>query len=367
MRHKRRHQEIEGLTPIVREALERLRPVPAPDSAAWEADRQAFLTQARAYSSEAVSTPPIERDVPLLSLWMLKLKLKLKKFLTISFKEAPMLAFVKVFLVLAVALGGSAGAAEATYNSLPGSPLYALKLQLEDWQLDLASQPATKAEVAMRLAERRLDEALALADREDEIPIEVAERYQAHLETALQATETITTPHRERIQARLAEQLQAMLEQLPEDVPEEAIAAMTQAMTTAQERVGAGGPPDEVGPPSDIPGDGEGPPDEAGPPKGKGEGEDDDEGDEDAGPPDDADPPEEAGPPSDIPGEGEDDDEGDEDAGPPDDVDPHSDIPGAGGDDDVDPPDDGEDAGPPDEIGPPDDDGPPDNPPGNGG
>ncbi len=352
MRHKQRYQELEGLTPIVREALEKLRPVPAPDPEAWEADRQAFLAQAQTYSTEAVSTPPIERGV---SLWMLKLK----KFLTISFKEAPMLAFVKVFLVLAVAMGGSVGAAEATHESLPGSPLYPLKLQLEDWQLDFTPQPATRAEVAMRLAERRLDEALELADREGEIPMEVAERYQAHLETALQAMEAITTPQRERVQARLAEQLQAMLEQLPEDVPEEAIAAMTRAMTTAQERVGAAGPPDDVGPPeeagppSDIPeNEDAGPPEEAGPPSDiPGDGEDDDD-DEDAGPPDDAGPPEEVGPPSDIPGDGEDGD--DEDAGPPDEAVPPTDVPGDGD----------EDTNPPDEAGPPDGTEPPSNLPG---
>ena len=64
---------------------------------------------------------------------------------------------LSVFLIMAVVLGG-AGAAWASEAALPGEPLYALKTFGEDTREKLTLNPQKKAELGLRLAEKRISE-----------------------------------------------------------------------------------------------------------------------------------------------------------------------------------------------------------------
>jgi len=79
-------------------------------------------------------------------------------FFNVQFMTRALAAFLVVILV------GGTGIAYAAEGSLPGQPLYAVKLNVtEPIQTALAATPAARAEVHVALAQRRVEEAEALA------------------------------------------------------------------------------------------------------------------------------------------------------------------------------------------------------------
>ncbi|MFN2108543.1 MAG: hypothetical protein ACK2UI_02680, partial [Anaerolineae bacterium] len=102
----------ETMPPSVASAMDALRPVPTPDAEAWDARRKAFLAEASQYAPQAVTPVPILRRKS----W--------KNLFSVKLKEAPMMAFVKVLVALALIFGATAGTVSASQESLPGSVLY---------------------------------------------------------------------------------------------------------------------------------------------------------------------------------------------------------------------------------------------------
>ena len=254
---KREHELVEAPLPdSVKAALDALRSVPPPNPATRETHRQAFLAVARKFSVQAVSSAPKTRHKG----W----KAHLRALLSLNFKEAPMLSLVKAIIVVTMVFGGTVGTVSASQESLPGSPLYPLKLQLEDWQLAHTCDPAMRAQVAMTLAQHRVEEAKRLAAKGDAVPAQVAARYQAQVETALQALETLNTPTRLQVQAQISEMLATQMEamdrlQADDEGGAEPIQAMAQTMRQARERLAPPPPPGDGTPPP-PPGDGTPPP-----------------------------------------------------------------------------------------------------------
>ena len=80
----------------------------------------------------------------------------------ISFSVQPILRWVAVFAIFIVLMNNVAVPAMA--DSLPGDILYPAKLVLESVELGLATSDTNRAEVYIRQAERRLDEANKLLD-----------------------------------------------------------------------------------------------------------------------------------------------------------------------------------------------------------
>jgi hypothetical protein len=76
---------------------------------------------------------------------------------TISFPIQVILRWVAVFVIFIVFMGNTAVPAMA--DSLPGDILYPAKLMIESIELSLATSDTIRAEVFIRQAERRLDEA----------------------------------------------------------------------------------------------------------------------------------------------------------------------------------------------------------------
>lgn len=192
MRLFRRASLQETLPPSVAAAMDALRPAPTPNRGAWEARRQAFLTEARQYAAQAVPSAPVLRHKS----W--------KDLFVFNPKEVSMKAFVKVLMALALIFGATAGTVSASQGSVPGSVLYPIKLQYEDARLSLTQDPEAKVLLAMAYAQERVDEAAQLAEDGDEIPASLAARYQLQVGLALQTMAGLGEAQQLQLRAHLS-------------------------------------------------------------------------------------------------------------------------------------------------------------------
>jgi hypothetical protein len=127
-------------------------------------------------------------------------------------------ALVSVVIVFGLLLG----VGQAMAASLPGESLYDLKLAAEEARLALTSDPQARANLSLALAERRLDEVAALAERNRMVDEPMGKRVEQQLRAALQAAVQVEDPaaapvlqrlataiqQRERTMSRLMERLQ---------------------------------------------------------------------------------------------------------------------------------------------------------------
>lgn len=132
-------------------------------------------------------------------------------FYNFQFMQARVL--VPLALVLVVFTGGSTAA--AAHGSLPGDFLYPVKVSInESVEVALATTPLARAEVSQKLAERRVEEAEALAARgtlTQEVGEELAASFDAHVEVAQENTEKVEAQDpdaagelREKLSSRLS-------------------------------------------------------------------------------------------------------------------------------------------------------------------
>jgi len=216
--------------------MDALRPAPAPSGEVWEAHRQAFLAEARQYATQAVTPAPVLRRKS----W--------KDLFAFNPKEVPMKAFVKVLLALALIFSATVGTVSASQQSLPGSVLYPVKLQYEDTRLSLTQAPEAKALLAMAYAEERVDEAVQLVERGDEVPEPLAARYQVQVGLALQTMEGLGEAQQLQLRAhfsgtlqnqvRVMEQVMARLHQGENEEHPDPTQAMLKTMLQAQHALG---------------------------------------------------------------------------------------------------------------------------------
>jgi len=158
-----------GLSRVTREALDILRPVPDPDPEAWQEDRRAFLAEARRLSqemrrsgTEMINDGSGGRMVPPFhGLW----------------QRRPKMMLARILIAAAVFLGTAVGSTQAAQASLPGSALYPLKMRMENLLMASAQRPQTRLARGMDFAETRVEEVGRLAERGDDVPSELAERY----------------------------------------------------------------------------------------------------------------------------------------------------------------------------------------------
>jgi hypothetical protein len=238
-------EEIVADFPDKREALTQLLPVTAvlsslppvslPDPATRQADRTAFLANMAQLRLAAVSPGPLARlkgyGAATLS-WIGRPKPGRQK------EKTKMISLIlKATLALTILFGAAGGTAVTAANSLPDSPIYPVKLALEDAQLSLVNKPETAVALHTDLAAERIREMerLALADHTPDKA--VLSRLQYHLEAALDLAAQL--PEQEMVGALL--QIQTMvqtrtraLEQAQNQAPEAPQAALTQARTMLQ-------------------------------------------------------------------------------------------------------------------------------------
>ena len=94
------------------------------------------------------------------------------------------------------------GVGQAAAASLPGDPLYGLKLTAEQARLELTSDPEAKAEYAAELAQNRLGEIAQMVASGEEVDRETAFAAQQQISWAFQAVNQVSGDEQLRSQAR---------------------------------------------------------------------------------------------------------------------------------------------------------------------
>lgn len=152
--------------------LEKLRRVPIRDHAVATKGRNAFLTQAQSLRMQEPS-----------------IRLSWYEWLGRLLKPRPGLllrALIGVMIVSSVVIAMS-GLATATQFSLPGSPLYSLKMVLENTQIALATTAQTRADLAMIYAYRRIKEIEALDNTGVAAPVDAFVRMHRQMAYAFES------------------------------------------------------------------------------------------------------------------------------------------------------------------------------------
>lgn len=142
-----------------------------------------------------------------------------------SFKERkPMLMTITSILVaMVLVLGGGGVTAYAAQESLPNDALYPLKLQIEDWRLEMTQDPLKDVALMTKFANERVDEIVALANKGETIPAQVMKDLDEHLNAMMAMLGTVTPEQAEDAMVmmertlRTRDQIQAMAG-MPDDV-----------------------------------------------------------------------------------------------------------------------------------------------------
>lgn len=145
-------------------------------------------------------------------------------------KEAnPMSALLaKAVIVLALFFGVAGGSVAMAAGSLPGSPVYPLKLAMEEAQLTLASGASEQASLQLERAQIRVQEMMTLAAAGDSPDEALLKRLQTHLAAALQTTANAPFEDVPGLLAQTRAAVQAMQQQVAqaEDEAAEPVKAM---------------------------------------------------------------------------------------------------------------------------------------------
>ena len=193
---------LDDIPQQVRELMDCLRNVPAPSPEVWSHGRRTFLTQAHHLSPQTVTPDDSVRH----NGWKVKLQAWLFQ-IPLRRKEISMAGLINIIIAFTMVFALSAGTVSAAHQSLPGSTLYPLKLTWEELQLSLISDPEIRVDQALSSAQKRLQEALQLAQQREDIPEQLAERYQSGLNLAFTTTNGLNEPAKTQVQLRFQEQL----------------------------------------------------------------------------------------------------------------------------------------------------------------
>lgn len=165
------------------------------------------------------------------------------------FRWQPRWALVVIAVLVLVV--GSSGTVAASTDSMPDEFLYPVKLAAERVRLTLTPSELGKAELYLELADKRVNEIIAMADKGKSGQVEsTARRLNAHLARA--AGLMAARSGRSAVVAPPPEALLAPTPAPPEAAPEAAPAPATPPSAEAPEPATPG--PDGTGPPSPLPG-----------------------------------------------------------------------------------------------------------------
>lgn len=120
---------------------------------------------------------------------------------------------VSLLLVLA-SVAGFTGTLYAAQDDLPGQALYPLKTWSEDVQVALTADPARQVERLMDMAQRRVEETVALAQAGQVPPETVLQRMEQHLYQAMERAAAQGDEQMVRTLNRVRGRLQAMQQRL---------------------------------------------------------------------------------------------------------------------------------------------------------
>ena len=212
--------EAPALRPLLETAatLELLQPVEMPAAEDRLADQAAFMAQLDQFAAPPVSPGFFVR----LKEWWGQHRPDTLSIFQQKESQKMSVLLLKAALVLTMVFGSVGGTAVLAAESLPDSPLYPLKLTIEETQLALAKNPAQEATLQMAFAQERAEEIQQMTQKGD-IPDEATlQRLQTHWQQALQLTSQMP----DSVMTTLLVQAQTMVQN------------QEQAMTNAQMGLG---------------------------------------------------------------------------------------------------------------------------------
>jgi uncharacterized membrane protein YgcG len=181
--------------------MELISPVPERDNQVAQQARTNFLELA-ADLKLSVSAQPKQRHTG----WIYFLLRKEPKKMSI---------LMTIVIVLSAVFGGAGLTVYAAQDSTPDSALYGLKLASEDARLGVTVEQHSRLELQLEFALRRMQEMAAQVNAGQDIPETLQNRWQNHLQTALQICTQLSDAQLEpalllvREQLRLQEQIAA--------------------------------------------------------------------------------------------------------------------------------------------------------------
>ena len=220
-------------------ALDTLFAVEMPSAAEMATDRRQFLQAVENSSVPVVSLGVVER----LKQWIGQKFPKKTSNLQAKKEKQPMIGSLifKTSLIFAMVFGSAGGAAVAAAQSLPGSPLYPVKLAAEETRLQLVNDATAEALLHLNYAQERVDEMVQLAQNGQAVDETVISRWQEHVNTALQLAETSPEAARQAILTRAQETLQQQWQDLAqieaENTAQQALQQAQMEVEQAQEQV----------------------------------------------------------------------------------------------------------------------------------
>ncbi len=227
----------EVLDPRLQAALQTLEEVPPRDPRRAARARAVFLAEARQLARTAPKKKTRLFGVLPVSFPLLP-RLKGRNIFTNPWQEVTaMPAIAIILLAVAVFTGGTAATVYAADQAVPGEPLYAVDVAVEQLRLALTTDPAAEAELHLRYAQERLAEIQALAQSGNtEAIAQAAENLAQHLAAAQQAVSQVGQPELALQMQQVAQQAENTLQQVPVpvaiDVP--VVAATPSATVTAE-------------------------------------------------------------------------------------------------------------------------------------
>jgi uncharacterized membrane protein YgcG len=189
-----------------------LKPVPQPDAAAQQDDRRQFLQALNQFERKTVSPGLVDRINQWIAAVFLSTALKPK--LPFQEKRKMSAIFVNITLMFALLIASAGGTMAAATQSLPDSPLYPLKLAVEQVQVDLLADPEEIASRYLVMAENRSEEILHQAQQGRPVQDGTNLRLQEHLGTALQYTARLGEAEMASILTRAQQMIHNQLQEM---------------------------------------------------------------------------------------------------------------------------------------------------------
>jgi hypothetical protein len=135
------------------------------------------------------------------------------------------------------------GAGQVMAGSLPGEPLYNLKLTAEEIRLALTTAPEARADLTLTLAEERIDEVTTLLEQnrpvDDATAARVQQQLEVALETAVQQQNAAAAGTLQQL-ALAIQQRQRTMEKLMAESPQPPMRQLLRVMEQVREEAHAG-------------------------------------------------------------------------------------------------------------------------------
>ena len=176
-------EQAKSLAPLLEAAqvLNVVQPVVMPETEALQADRLRFLTQVE----QTLPAPVTDGFLARLKTWTTH---QFPWIVSTNQKREPkrMNALIlKAALVLTLLFGAAGGTAVLAQESLPDSPIYPVKIALEDARLALNQNAADEAVLHFSFAEERAQEMVAMAAAGETPDAAIQTRLENHINAAL--------------------------------------------------------------------------------------------------------------------------------------------------------------------------------------